>query len=320
MDELAGLKRTDRGAAWRLRLRWLSEFAALFALHLPKYGRLMRLHRPIGIWLLLWPTLWALWLATDGQPSELVFVVFVLGTVIMRSAGCIINDFADRNIDSRVARTADRPLATGEVDVAEALVLFLGLLLIAFGLVMTLNTLTVQLALAAVLVTVLYPFAKRFISVPQLVLGVAFSWGVPMAFAAEQAEIPRLGWLLFLSALIWVVIYDTEYAMADRDEDLKIGVRSSAILFGEMDRAIIGGLQLLFLMGLALVGRTAELGAWYFVGLALAAALFAYQQYLIKDRVAERCFVAFGNNAWVGGAVFSGILLDYVFRGVAGSS
>ena len=315
MQERAGLKRDKRRQAfeWRMHLRQAGQHARVLLAQLPKYGRLMRLHQPIGIWLLLWPTLWGLWLAGSGQPRQAVFIVLVLGTILMRSAGCIMNDFADRKIDPLVKRTAARPLATGEVEVAEALVLFVGLMLIALGLVMTMNALTVRLALAAALITVIYPFTKRFISVPQLVLGMAFAWGVPMAFAAEQGSVPRLGWLLFLSAMIWGVIYDTQYAMADREDDLKIGVRSSAILFGEMDRAIIGGLQVLFVAGLALVGQTAELGAWYFGALGLAGALFVYQQYLIKDRVSARCFAAFTSNAWLGGVVFSGILLDYVF-------
>lgn len=283
------------------------------AAQLPAYGRLMRLHRPIGIWLLLWPTLWALWIAAEGRPSEAVFIVLVLGTIIVRSAGCIINDFADRHIDPHVRRTADRPLASGEVEVGEALVLFVGLMLIALGLVMTLNPLTVRLAVGAAAITVIYPFCKRFVAFPQLVLGAAFAWGVPMAFAAQTGTVPRVGWLLFLSALIWGVIYDTEYAMADKEDDLEIGVRSTAILFGEMDRMILAGLQAFFLLGLALVGQAAELGVWYFAGLGLAALLFGYQHWLIKERAPARCFDAFLNNAWLGGFVFAGIVLDTIF-------
>jgi 4-hydroxybenzoate polyprenyltransferase len=205
-------------------------------------------------------------------------------------------------------------LATGEVDAGEALVLFVGLMLIALGLVMTMNTLTVQLALGAAAITIVYPFCKRFVSFPQLVLGAAFAWGVPMAFAAETAAVPRMGWLLFLSALIWGVIYDTEYAMVDREDDLKIGVRSTAVLFGEMDRMILGGMQAFFLLGLVLVGRAAELGAWYYAGLGSAVLLFAYQHFLIKDRKREACFAAFLNNAWLGGFVFAGIVLDSIYR------
>jgi 4-hydroxybenzoate polyprenyltransferase len=279
-----------------------------------RYVRLTRLNRPVGIWLLLWPTLWGLWVAGDGRPDPGVFVVFVLGTILVRSAGCIINDFADRKIDPHVRRTADRPLATGEVAPEEALILFMGLMLIALGLVLTMNRLTLYLAICGAAIAIVYPFMKRVIAAPQFVLGIAFAWGVPMAFAAEQGGVPRIGWLLFLCALIWGVIYDTLYAMVDRDDDLKIGVRSTAILFGEMDRALIGVLQASLLAGLALVGDGAELGRWYYGGLATAAALAVYQQVLIRDREPARCFRAFLNNAWLGGAVFAGILLDYVFR------
>jgi 4-hydroxybenzoate polyprenyltransferase len=275
----------------------------------------MRLHRPIGIWLLLWPTLWALWIATAGRPDEKVFLILVLGTIVVRSAGCVINDFADRKIDPQVARTADRPLATGEVSPGEALMLFAALMLIALGLVLSLNRQTVSLAFAGAAVTVLYPFTKRFLSTPQFVLGVAFAWGVPMAFAASVGDVPRLGWLLFLSAMIWVVVYDTQYAMTDRQDDLKIGVRSTAILFGDLDRVFIAGLQLLLLASLVLVGRSADLGVWYFGGLGVAALFGAYQAVLIKDRDGGKCFRAFLNNAWVGAAVFAGIALDYIFRG-----
>lgn len=279
-----------------------------------RYWRLMRLHRPIGIWLLLWPTLWALWLATAGRPDGKVFLIMVLGTIVVRSAGCVINDFADRKIDPHVARTADRPLATGEVSPAEALVLFAALMLIALGLVLSLNRETISLAFGGAAVTVLYPFTKRFLSTPQFVLGVAFAWGVPMAFAASVGDVPRLGWLLFLSAMIWVVVYDTQYAMADREDDLKIGVRSTAILFGDLDRVFIAGLQLMFLASLVLVGRSADLGIWYYGGLAVATLFGIYQAVLIKDRDGGKSFRAFLNNAWLGGAVFCGIVLDYTFR------
>ncbi len=282
--------------------------------HYSCYLRLMRLHRPVGIWLLLWPTLWALWIASAGRPDEKVFLVLVLGTVVARSAGCVINDFADRGIDPHVARTADRPLATGEVTPVEALLLFGALMLIALGLVLTMNNLTVRLAMAGAVVTILYPFTKRFLSTPQFVLGVAFAWGVPMAFAASVGDVPRLGWLLFLSTMIWVVVYDTQYAMTDRVDDLKIGVRSTAIVFGDLDRVFVAALQVLLLASLVLVGRSAALGTWYYGGLAAAAVFAAYQTYLTKDRDAGKCFRAFLNNAWFGGAVFAGIMLDYVFR------
>jgi 4-hydroxybenzoate polyprenyltransferase len=282
--------------------------------HYSRYVRLMRLHRPIGIWLLLWPTLWALWIASAGKPNQTIFMIFVLGTIVVRSAGCVINDWADRKFDPFVARTAKRPLATGEVAPVEALLLFAALMLIALGLVLTLNPLTLTFAAAGAVITIIYPFTKRFLSTPQFVLGVAFSWGVPMAFAATVGDVPRVGWLLFLAAMIWVVVYDTQYAMTDREDDVKIGVRSTAILFGDLDRAFIVGLQLLFLASLVLVGRSADLGTWYYSGLGAAAAFAAYQAYLIKDRDGIQSFRAFLNNAWLGGAVFVGIVLDYTFR------
>jgi 4-hydroxybenzoate polyprenyltransferase len=282
--------------------------------HYSRYWRLMRLHRPIGIWLLLWPTLWALWIASAGRPDAKVFSILVLGTIVVRSAGCVINDFVDRKIDPHVARTADRPLATGEVAPVEALLLFAALMLIALGLVLTLNTLTIAFAVAGAVITVIYPFTKRFLSTPQFVLGVAFSWGVPMAFAATVNDVPRVGWLLFLATVIWVVVYDTQYAMTDRPDDIKIGVRSTAILFGELDRAFIAGLQVLLLASLVLVGRSVDLGGWYYGGLAAAALFCAYQVHLIKERDIVQSFRAFLNNAWFGAAVFAGILLDYTFR------
>lgn len=291
-----------------------STLAAL-AEQLGRYARLMRWHRPIGFWLLLWPTLWAVWIAGEGRPDERVLLVLVLGTILVRSAGCIINDVADRKIDPHVRRTSDRPLATGEIAVSEALVLFAGLMLVSLGLVLTLNRLTVLLAVSAAVIAVAYPFMKRIFAAPQLVLGIAFAWGVPMAYAAQLQTIPRVGWLLFLSSVIWGIVYDTQYAMVDRADDVRIGVRSTAILFGEMDRALIGVLQLSLLAGLALVGDGADLGRWYFGGLGVAAAAAVYQQALIRERDPEKCFDAFLNNAWFGGFVFAGIVLDYVFRG-----
>jgi 4-hydroxybenzoate polyprenyltransferase len=249
--------------------------------HYSRYWRLMRLHRPIGIWLLLWPTLWALWIASAGHPDATVFTILVLGTIVVRSAGCVINDFVDRKIDPHVARTADRPLATGEVAPAEAVLLFGALMLIALGLVLNLNRLTLTFAAAGAFLTVVYPFTKRFLSTPQFVLGVAFSWGVPMAFAATSGDVPRVGWLLFLATVIWVVVYDTQYAMTDRPDDIKIGVRSTAILFGDLDRAFVAGLQALFLASLVLVGRSAGMGQWYYGGLAAGAVFCLYQAYLI---------------------------------------
>jgi 4-hydroxybenzoate polyprenyltransferase len=304
---------TDHTPTVVIRPPWWQQVRALLQ-HYSRYLRLMRLHRPIGIWLLLWPTLWALWIASAGKPDETIFVIFVLGTIVVRSAGCVINDWADRKFDPFVARTAKRPLATGEVAPAEALLLFAALMLIALGLVLTLNPLTITFAGAGAVITIIYPFTKRFLSTPQFVLGVAFAWGVPMAFAAQAGDVPRVGWLLFLAAMIWVVVYDTQYAMTDREDDVKIGVRSTAILFGDLDRVFIVGLQLLFLASLVLVGRSADLGAWYYGGLGAAAAFAAYQAYLIKDRDGIQGFRAFLNNAWLGGAVFAGIVLDYTFR------
>jgi 4-hydroxybenzoate polyprenyltransferase len=306
--------RIDTRSKLRYRGRLILNSLIFLGGHMVRYQRLMRLDRPIGIWLLLWPTLWALWLSADGRPDERVLVIFVLGTVLLRSAGCIINDFADRKIDPLVARTADRPLATGEVSVAEALLLFAGLMLIALGLVVALNPLTLALAIVGAVVTIIYPFMKRLIAAPQLVLGVAFSWGVPMSYAAQTGEVPREAWLLCLISMIWVVIYDTQYAMADREDDLKIGVQSTAILFGDMDRSLIALLQITFFAGLALHGYGLEMGPWYYAGLAAGYGFALRQLFLIHDRQSERCFAAFKNNAWLGGFVFTGIVLDYVFR------
>lgn len=281
--------------------------------HLSRFARLMRLHRPIGIWLLLWPTLWGLWIASGGEPDQTIFIVFVVGTIVMRTAGCVINDVADRHLDAEVERTADRPLATGEVSVVEALVLFSGLLLIAAGLALTLNLEVLLFALGGAAIAVVYPLMKRLIAAPQLVLGIAFSWGVPMAYAAERGGVSRDGWLLFLASMIWVVAYDTLYAMVDREDDLNAGVHSTAIMFGDMDRLMIPGLQALFFVCMGLVGEHAGLGNWYYGGLVVAAVFAGYQNWLIRDRDRLRCLEAFQNNAWFGGAVFTGILLDYLF-------
>ncbi len=282
--------------------------------HLSRYARLTRLDKPVGIWLLLWPTLWALWIAGNGRPLGPVFLALVVGTIVIRSAGCVINDFADRDFDGHVERTAKRPLVTGEVEPTEAIILFAGLMFIALGIALTLNTLTVVFAGIGAAITVAYPFTKRIISAPQFVLGIAFAWGVPMAFAAQTASVPQECWLLFLAAVVWGVIYDTQYAMVDREDDLKIGVKSTAILLGDMDRAFIAALQILLLSTLALVGRRADLGGWYFAGLGMATVLGLYQQWLIHERSREDCFRAFLNNAWLGACIFFGILLDYVFR------
>jgi 4-hydroxybenzoate polyprenyltransferase len=278
------------------------------------YGRLMRLDRPIGTFLLLWPALWALWLASDGHPHPRVFVVFALGVFLMRSAGCVINDFADRKIDTHVRRTRERPMAQGRVEPKEAIMLFVALALIAFGLVMTLDRFTQQLALIGAVLTVTYPFFKRFFPIPQVYLGIAFSWSVPMAYAAEAGTISRIGWLLFMASLLWTTAYDTMYAMVDREDDLKIGVRSSAILFGEADRVIVGIMQLMTLLALWLVGHDLALGPWYQGGLAAASCFSLYEQWLIRERNPDKCFRAFLNNNYFGMAVFIGVALEYLFR------
>jgi 4-hydroxybenzoate polyprenyltransferase len=280
---------------------------------LREYARLMRIDRPIGIWLLLWPVLWALWVAANGHPDERLFVIFVAGTFVMRSAGCVMNDFADREFDPHVRRTADRPLAKQSVSPAEALGLFAVLGLIALALIIPLNRATQVLALIGGVLAVTYPFLKRFFSLPQAYLGAAFGWSVPMAFAAQTGSVPPQAWVMFLSVVLWTTAYDTIYAMVDREDDLVIGIRSSAILFGRADRAIIAALQAGALAGLSLLGLMCGLGRWYWYGLAVAALLAVHQQWLIRGRDPDRCFRAFLNNNLFGLAVFAGILLNYLF-------
>jgi 4-hydroxybenzoate polyprenyltransferase len=274
----------------------------------------MRLNRPIGIWLLLWPTLWALWVAGNGHPDPKLLVVFVLGVTVMRSAGCIVNDFADRNVDPHVRRTRERPLAARRVTPAEALLLFAGLMGVALWLATYLNAFSLRLACVGAALTVSYPFVKRFFALPQLYLALAFSWGVPMAFAALLGTLPRVAWVMFVATVIWVTIYDTLYAMVDRDDDLKIGVNSSAIVFADMDRLIVGALQLTMLLALLLMGRSLLFGNAYLAALGVAAVLFVYQQWLIRARDPEQCLRAFLNNHYVGMAIFIGILLEYIYR------
>ncbi len=279
------------------------------------FVRLMRLDKPIGIYLVLWPTWWSLWLAAKGMPSPKMLVIFTLGAILMRSAGCVINDYADRHIDGRVRRTAQRPLVMGQVTSRGALIFAGVLALLAFGLVLLTTQLTVFLSLVAVMLASAYPFMKRHTFLPQVVLGAAFAWAVPMAFAAQTGQLPSVIWLLWVAVVIWTTAYDTFYAMVDREDDLKIGVKSTAILFGDMDRVMTGVLQLMFLWAMVLVGQKFGLGRVYALGLLVAAGLLVYQQYLIRRRVPSACFAAFTNNNWVGMAIFVGIALDYALRG-----
>lgn len=307
----------------RDRLRWLGHRLAstsLFGEAVPNaaakigaYARLMRLHKPIGIWLLLWPVLWALWLSSNGQPDEHVFLVFMLGTMLTRSAGCAMNDFADRKFDGHVARTRDRPLVTGEIEPIEAVALCIALGMIALGLVLTLDKQTQLFALIGGGLLLTYPFMKRFFPLPQFYLGAAYTWSIPMAYTAQVGSVPRIGWLLFLAGLLWTMAYDTMYAMVDREDDRKIGIHSSALLFGDADRFIIGVMQLMVLLALWLAGKELKLGLWYGIGLAVAAIFALYQQFLIRDRQPDRCFKAFLNNNYFGMAIFFGIALEYLF-------
>ena len=273
--------------------------------------KLIRWDRPIGTLLLLWPTLWALWIAAEGVPSPKLLIIFGIGTVLMRSAGCIINDLADRNFDGSVTRTRGRPLVTGEVSINEALAFFFVLCLLAFGLVLMTNLLTVLLSVPALVLASSYPLMKRYTHLPQVVLGIAFSWSIPMAFAAQRGELPPALWLLFTGNLLWTVVYDTKYAMVDRRDDLEIGIKSTAILFGESDRSVIAVLQVLCLAALALAGREFGLAWPYFLSLLVAAGLFGYHLYLIRERDEAACFRAFKHNSWVGFAIFLGIAASY---------
>jgi 4-hydroxybenzoate polyprenyltransferase len=276
--------------------------------------QLMRLDKPIGIYLLLWPTLWALWIAAEGLPSAANLLIFISGVVLMRSAGCVINDYADRKVDGHVKRTQARPLASGKVQPREALILFAGLLAGSFALVLCTNQSTVWLSFGGVLLAACYPFMKRYTYYPQVVLGAAFSWGMPMAFTAQTGELPATLWLLYLANLLWTVAYDTYYAMVDRDDDLKVGVKSTAILFGDADRLIIASLQGLALMCLLLAGARFSLGAYYYAGLLVAAGCFAWQLWSTRTRDTQACFAAFLHNHWAGLAIFLGIVADYGLR------
>lgn len=275
------------------------------------YIKLTRFDRPIGILILLWPTLWALWIASDGKPDKLVFTVFVLGVVLMRSAGCVINDYADREFDPHVERTKQRPIAAGHVSPKEALVLFAVLCLSAFALVLLMNAYTILLSFAGAFLAASYPFMKRYTQLPQAYLGMAFGWAVPMAFAAQTNSIPAVAWVLYLAVMLWALVYDTMYAMVDKDDDLKIGVKSTAILFGAYDRQIIAALQAIILVLLMVVGQLAHLSWPYYIGLLAAAGFSVYQQKLIFHREKALCFQAFLNNNWFGLVVFVGIALAY---------
>jgi len=277
------------------------------------YGRLMRVHRPIGTYLVLWPSLWALWIAGDGHPDGLILLVFVLGAFLMRSAGCVINDFADRSVDPHVTRTKSRPLATGEVSPKEALILFALLCLTAFLLVLLMNQLTIILSFVAVLLATVYPFMKRYTHWPQVFLGAAFGWSIPMAFAAQTNAVPVEAWILFVANLCWVVAYDTMYAMADRDDDLRIGIKSTAVLFGKYDRPIIGLFQTSFIALMIFAGLSFDLGAVFYLGLIAVLGLMVYHQYLIRRRKHTECIAAFLHNNFVGLVVFAAIVLDFSF-------
>ena len=280
--------------------------------HFPYYLQLIRFDRPIGTYLVLWPTLWALWFASNGIPDLKILVVFVLGVFVMRSAGCAINDYADRDFDGHVARTKDRPLASGKITAKEALAVFGTLCLTAFLLVLQLNIATILLSTVALLLAATYPFMKRYHSFPQVHLGAAFAWSVPMAFTAVTESFPPLtAWLLFLATMLWTTAYDTMYGMVDREDDLKIGVKSTAIAFGDKDKLIVGILQALTILLLIVVGVMGDRGWAYFLGVAVAAALVVYQQNLIRDRKPQQCFAAFLNNNWVGMVVFIGLAIDY---------
>ena len=287
------------------------KLAGLKAKHFSYYLQLMRVDKPIGTLLLLWPTYWALWLANSGMPSLINFIVFTLGVVVMRSAGCVINDFADRKIDGSVKRTAQRPLASGTVASGEALSLFLLLITLAFILVLMLSVNTILLSVGALALAFCYPFMKRYTQLPQVVLGAAFGWAIPMAYMASIDALPLQAWLLFAANVCWTVAYDTMYAMVDRDDDIKIGVKSTAILFGRFDRHIIFILNALFIALVAYIGVINQLNMAFWAGLLIATALLVYQQVLILKRDRDECFKAFLNNHYVGMAIFIGLLLSY---------
>jgi len=277
------------------------------------YFQLTRLNRPIGILLLLWPTLWGIWIAGNGHPAWHIVAIFVLGTVLMRSAGCAINDYADRDFDKHVKRTQERPITSGKIAPAEALCLAAALAMFALLLILPLNAFTIWLSIPAVFLAASYPFTKRFLVIPQAYLGIAFGFGIPMAFAAQLDAVPAIAWWLLLANIFWCIAYDTEYAMVDRDDDIHLGIHSSALLFGKLDVAAVMVCYAAALAILALVGHTLHLEVFYYLGLSLAAGIAAYHYMLIRNRQREACFKAFLHNNWFGAAVFAGILLDYLF-------
>lgn len=277
------------------------------------YIQIMRLDKPIGTLLLLWPTMWSLWIASKGKPNIEVLIIFILGTIIMRAAGCVINDFIDRNFDGKVERTKNRPLVTGSLSAVEAISLFFVLCAFAFALVLMTNALTIKLSFGALALALCYPFMKRHTHLPQVVLGAAFSFGIPMAYAAQTGELPNEIWLIFIANLLWTVAYDTFYAMVDRRDDLKVGIKSTAVLFGDNDRLVTGLLQGMTLIALIMIGARFELGLYYYLGLLAAGLFFGYQQYLIKFRHPKDCFRAFLNNHWVGLVIFIGIAANFYF-------
>lgn len=277
-----------------------------------QYYLLMRMDRPIGTWLLLWPTFWALWIAAQGIPPVLIMLIFALGVFVMRSAGCVINDYADRNIDKHIERTKNRPITSGQVSPREALGLFFVCIFIAFILVLFLNLYTILLSFIALLLAAIYPFMKRYTHYPQIVLGMAFSWAIPMGFAAQLGTIPEVAWILYAVTILWIVSYDTMYAMADREEDLKIGVKSTAIIFAENDRLIIALLQLTFTAGMFYVAWLVQGGLFFYLGIVFSMVLSIYQQYLIRHRESKKCFQAFLNNHWLGMVIFTGIFIDFL--------
>jgi len=284
-----------------------------FKERLGQYYLLMRMDRPIGTYLLLWPTFWALWIAAQGIPPLSILIIFSLGVFVMRSAGCVINDYADRKIDLQIERTKNRPIVSGKVSPAEALKLFAAGVTIAFILVLFLNTYTIILSFAALILASIYPFMKRYTHYPQIVLGMAFSWAIPMGFAAQLNYIPNIAWLLYVTTILWIVAYDTMYAMADREEDLKIGVKSTAIIFADKDKIILAVLQILFLVGMIWIAYLLKAGVYFYLGILSASIFSIYQQYLIRHREKKACFEAFLNNNWLGMVIFIGIFLDYQF-------